>query len=150
MNHRERTKAQEIIQHLKQFPSDNYKDIAELFAVTPSYVSALKVEAGLRQRRLRCCTAQTTTVVMPRHDESEAQIAEELEQAKRRVAELERKQAEMKFHYEADSETGMFTIRQGQTTVTAHYRFWFAFLNNGEPAKARDAMTKAFCRKEAA
>ena len=150
MSQNERSKAQEITEHRNQFPTDSYTEVAELFGVSVGYVSNLAAKAGLPKRRVRCSREQAKDHVMLAHAEPEAQIAEQLEQAKRRVAEPQRKQAELRFHFEAETDTGTFTVRQGQTAVSAHYRFWFAFLNNGEPAKARDAMTKAFCRKEAA
>ena len=147
---KDQSKAQQITEYLKQFPTDRYTEVAQLFGVSIGYVSTLADKAGLPKRRLRCSREQAKNPVTLPHSESEAQITEELEQAKRRVAELERKQTELRFHYDADPDTGMFTIRQGPTTVTAHYRFWFAFLNNGEPARTRESMTNAFCRKEAA
>jgi hypothetical protein len=152
---RSQGKAQQIIDHLKQYPNDPYTQVADLFEVSDGYVSILAGEIGLPKRRVRRKTG-ANEVQMPQI-ETAVQIAAELEERKRRmteekqrIAELEEKLASSVFHYDADRETGMVTIRQGTQEVKAHYSFFFAFFNNGEPAKARAFMTEAFCRRQAA
>jgi hypothetical protein len=151
------SKSQQVIDHLRQFPHDEYKVIAALYGVSGGLVSQIaRKTLRLPSRRTRKgqCTLPTPKI------ETERQIAADLEERKRRVteetrqiaeqnrrvveenrriAELEEKLNAAQFRYEPDTDTGMLTIRQGTTEITAHYTFWFRFLNNGEPAKARAA-----------
>ncbi len=161
------SKTQQIIDHLRQFPQDEYKEVAAVYGVSSGLVSQIaRKSLGLPSRCIR--KTQGTKGLMP-IIETEAQIAAELEQRKRRVTEETRRIAEQNrrvaeenrriaelqekldaapFRYEPEPDSGMLTIRQGRTEITAHYSFWFRFLNNGEPAKARALMTEAFCRRK--
>jgi hypothetical protein len=161
------SKTQQIIDHLRQFPQDEYKEIATLYGVSCGLVSQI-ARKTLHLPNRRTGKVQDPNVPMPQIDTT-AQIAAELEERRRRVteetrsieeknrrvveenrriAELEEKLNAAQFLYETDADTGMLTIRQGTTEVTAHYGFWFRFLKNGEPAKARAVMTEVFFRRK--